>query len=667
MQYEVVLPKNEAQLELVMKKLLSDGKRFRHVPEINWWFIHYYLQGARNFENVNYSTGTLDVSYVDSEGLLSFRYDDITAKFQSQIGRLLQINLSPRVGKRSVGLDSLRNASIAQVALDFAFPASKVEDLQLDVVPKLTKYGCLGLAVWAEGDDMGIDVVPPWEILPIPPNPVEDNDVRGLIRHRSVPLDWIQSLDVTPHKSAKVYNEMERVVYPKAEKPAKAGETQGGNLLGEKPAASPVMGFNVDAVSGNKGKKDETTHDIVEFVETYIWNSAGYLRDYYIFAGGKHLFHKNYNDAKLYVPLQIVRDIKTGGFWGRSFVSTLLPLNQEMEFTLGRLLQNVQDIDAYGMLVEPTSSGVPSEILRSDDGIKRVRYEPDYMSPEIKPYQIKPVNAGTGPVNTAKIVSELTDKIANQPNALMQGDAPGRVDNSKALGFLFEVSNVPLTSTAVGLSIAVSNCYRVILGIAGIRWPKEKLVSVTMLDDTLAGISLDPTSGTMKLEDNNIPHPDEVEIGIKATLPKSKEQEKMELKEALATQTIDLFEYRITIRKKGIELPVGNEAEWQNYRRATLENIMLFGDGQTPGKIIVGDRDIHEIHMRVLQPFMARPEYYLASPEVREKFEEHFALHELGLGILPEGLPNIEDAAMEQDLDNKALEQAGGGVPPEFQ
>ena len=658
---ELTLPKDKSQRETVVKKLIDDGKRTRHIPEINWWLNHYYLQGARDFTNINYQTGTLNVSYIDEEGILRFRYDDIVSKFQAQVGRLMQIDISPRVTNKSIGLDAIKKASIGQVALDYAFPKSKVEELKLEVTPALSKYGCIGLAVWSDEEEMGIDVVMPWEIIPIPPNPIEDNDVRGLCRNRKVPLEWIQGLEQTPDKSAKVWKEVDVIAHPTGEVPTKTSSHTGTLLSEEAISTDPGMGGKT---GGSKAKKDETHQEVAEFTEIWTWGANGYLKDYYMYAGDKEVFFKEYSQFKLTVPLQIVRDIKTGGFWGRSFVSVMLPLNQEMEYTIGRVFQNIQDIDAYGLLLEPTSMGLPQEIFRGIDGIKRVRYEPDYMVPDMVPKNIAPVNSGLLPVKAIEMGTKLSEMLANQPTALMGGKAPGRVDSQAALGFLFEVSNTPLTSTAVGWATAMSNCYRAMLGVANIAWPTDKMVSVTMLDDTLAGISLDSASGDMSLSENNIPHPNDVEISVRAMLPRSAEQKKMELAKALEMGAIDMFEYRIMVRKEGIELPVGNEAEWQNYRRAMMENIVLFGDGEKPGQVIVSELDIHEVHNRVLQAFMARPEFYQAKPEVREAFIQHFGEHNLGMATIPDEMPQMEDAAAEADMMQQAEGQMGGATQP---
>ena len=126
--------------------------------------------------------------------------------------------------------------------------------------------------------------------------------------------------------------------------------------------------------------------------------------------------------------------------------------------------------------------------------------------------------------------------------------------------------------------------------------------------------------------------------------------------EALTKGIITPTEYRIMVRKKGLSLPVGNEIEWQSYRRATLENIVLFNDGVTSGRIRYSDRDLHQVHLDVLDAFMARPEFYLASDIVIKAFVDHRQTHLDGLGRLPNEMEYPEDAAT---LQAEQLKGAG--------
>jgi len=219
-----------------------------------------------------------------------------------------------------------------------------------------------------------------------------------------------------------------------------------------------------------------------------------------------------------------------------------------------------------------------------------------------------------------------------------------------------------LSPTAKSIAEAVSGIYRAALRILKDTWTDQKVVSLSNLDDSLAGIILDADSGTLSLSQNAIPYPDEVSITIASEVPVSAEQQKMELKEAYRDGRITLDEFNFEVRKRGLDIPVGGEFEWQSYRRAMLENIQLFRDGQTPGKIIMNERDLHRIHLMVLDSFMARPEFYAASQKVRDSFVEHRDEHFYAQGNMPEGLPMMEDAA---GLMMENSEDMMGGMPPQ--
>jgi hypothetical protein len=660
MGYKIDLPTDDKQLEEVLNYTIMESRRFRNIPEVNWWVAHYYLQGARTFDNVNYETGTLDISYVDEDGVLNFKYEDIVQKYQTQLGRLYQIDLAPAVEKRNIGIEDMRKASIAQVALRSVMTDGVLNELKTKVCPPLTKYGCVGLALWVEDEQMGIDVVSPWELVPLPPNPIEDHDIRGIARHRIVPMSYVQELNITPGKSAKVWAEMDKVNAPNANAPK--ATTQFSTFTQTITDTGRLSGGNSMFIGGKK-KQDQTHVDYVEFSEVWIDDGKGYLDEYILLAGQRLVYRSKdlYKGRRIKRPIQVATDFKTGNFWGRGFVSILLAFNNEMEYSLGRMFQNIQDIDVYGLLVEPTTMGLPAEIMRGSDGIKRVRYEPDYTAPDLKPFNISPQNAGLLPVRVLEASAKLYNQLANQPSELLSGGAPGRVDSNSALGFLYEASNTPLAPTALSLATAVENCYAAMLSMMQMEWDQETMIGVSMLDDTIAGITFDAGTGQMSLASNAIPSPEEVNIKVASMLPKSKEQQKMELAKSLELGIITAMEYRIEARKKGLDIPVGNETEWQNYRRAVMENIMLFGDGQKPGKITVDNIDMHDVHIMVLRAFMARPEYHQASDGVRNAFKQHYTSHMVGMGIYPDQLPYPEQAAEEQDMMNQM--QMQGQMP----
>jgi len=663
MGYQFLLPKDKKQAAEVVQSLVTQGRGKRNPQSIRWWLAAAYMSGFRDFSALDYTNGTVSVAYMDEAGVLKFRYEEIVSKYMGQLGRLLGLNLSPVVNRKGISLDGFRKSSVAQVVLESAFPEDKVKTLALELCPLLLMYGTIGVSLWVESEDsMGIEVIPPWEILPIPVDVSGPHDVRGLIRVRYVPVDWVRSLTITPSERSEASKKIDYVSVPTGNIPIDS------DLMGEgmMSMTSAGGGFYVkasdsnDMARGKAKKKDETHRDITRLVEVWTETSDGYLGEYAIYAGATkldELYRHNHSAHKYHLPTRIIRDVTVSGFWGRSYVDQLMPLNREIEIALSSLFQSVSDFDLYGIQLWPSTLGTPPLAMRGQDGIKRITYEPDYTCPEIKPENIEPAKMVQPQVKAIEMAIALMDKLARLPSEMMSGGAPGRVDSSAGLGFLYEVSGIPLSPTAKNIADGLSGVYRAMLRILKDIWSDQKVVSISNLDDSLAGIILDAESGTMQLSNNAIPYPDEVSITIASEVPVSKEQQKLELKEALDKQRITLEEYSFEVRKKGLDLPVGLEVEWQNYRRAMLENILLFGDGKTPGKVIISDRDLHKIHLDTLDGFMARPEFYAASAEVREAFVAHYEEHNAGLGAYPNQLGYPEEEA------EMALNPEMGGLP----
>lgn len=649
-------PGNKQQVEQIFQYLVSAGKSKMNPLSINWWMNHFYMRGLRNFSNINYGNGTLNASYLDDSGTLKFRYEDIVAKYQAQLGRLLTINLAPAVSRRGVSLDGLRKASTAQVVLDSAFPQEKVSKLALNAFPPLLHYGTIGFGLWVEGEDsIGIEVINPWELIPIPIDVSVPSDVRGLMRVRYVPTDYVKGLSITPSKRSKAYKGMDDVKVPFGDLPADvASKFQGTASLTHTGGGFYIRSGQSQVETQWKGrgtKKDKTQVDVTLLVEVWTETTDGYLAEYLIFAGSyqklNQLYRHDHSASKYYMPVKVARDVVVGGFYGRSFIDTLIPLNTEAEYSLSSLFQSVADFDLYGLMMWPAQQGTPPEAFRGRDGIKRLIFEPDYTTPDLKPFNIEPAKLTKPQIDAAMVAGSLMDKVSNQPTEMMKGGAPGRVDSASGLGMLYETSAIPLSPTAKNVAEAVAGVYRSMLGICKDIWPADKVVSISSLDDSLAGIAFDMATGEISLAKNAIPSPDEVNINVASEIPISKEQQKLELKEALKDQIITLDEYSFKVRELGLTSPVGNEVAYQNYRRAKLENLALFGDGETPNKeaVIVSERDMHLLHQSVLSAFMARPEFYAASADVRNAFVDHFDKHSMGLAKLPEGMPTMEEAA----------------------
>lgn len=666
--YVFTLPEDKEQRQDVIANMVSEGRSLRNPHSTRWWIANLYTQGFREFSNIDYNSGTVSVAYLTESGVMKYRHDELVAKMMTQLGRLLSIDLSPRVTKKGVSLDGLRKSSVAQVVLDEAISKDKVERLKAELCPSLLMYGTVGVGPWFEADDsQGIEVIPPWELLPVPADATGMTGHRGLMRIRTVPVEWVKRLAITPGEKSKVYKNVESQKIPAGNMPMdleKMGDGLtslaggGGSYFIQIPKAK-------DTANGKRRKeKDETQVPVTNLVEVWTETADGYLAEYSVYIGMtryEELYRADHSQAKYPMPVRVIRDIPSGSFWGRSYVDLLIPLNNEVEYALSSMFEAIADFDLYGLQLWPTTLGEPTEAERGQDGLKRIRYEPDYTCPEIKPESVEPAKMTAPMVDAVKLATSLMDRVANQPTEMMAGGAPGRVDSSAGLGFLYEASAIPLSPTAKSMAMGVAGVYRSILRVLKDKWSGQKVVSISNLDDSLAGVIIDQETGGIQLADNAIPYPDEVEVTVASEMPVSKAQMAAELKESLTAGRITIDEYNQEVRKKALDLPVGDELGWQSYRRAMLENLMLFGDGVKPGKVIVSPYDVGRVHTTVLLTFMARPEFYAASAEVRDAFISHLEEHRANAGAYPDQMPYPEETA-EGLLGEGAMMQ---GMPPQ--
>jgi len=619
---------------------------------VEWLVNHYYLQGVRNFRTLNYRTGTVVARHETTSGKINYRFEAVLRKYQTELGRLIRLDEAPTVKREgNFSLDGMRNAAMAQAALDVCRRESRLERCKAPFLQCLLLYGTAGLAVWGKDSLQAghvqpvVEVVPPWELIPLPVKSSLHADVEGVIRLRYLSMDELKK-----KVPAGAFNGIkpETIPVPYGQTPEDSGDATGGSASfsrgnGQADASAIVSG------TSEKAKEDAMMWDAVKTAEVFIPNGDGTLARYILWCGGKIVQDVRYEEDKEppMMPLSIARYIDTGSFYGRAFVSVVRPTNVEVEYLLKQLFENAQDIDQFGILCLPTDMGIDVQQLKNTGKPRYLQYQPDLTVPEHKPFALRPWNIGDWPGKVANMGRDILSELSGQ-GEMFEGGAPGRVDSAQGLGVIQETSSIPLSPTAESIARAYEGLYRAMLGLARDQWGENELAFLTHLDDSLVGVKMDPETGGITLDKSAVPHPRMVDLTIKAALPKSMQQRKLELLTMLERQLVSPRDFRRISQVEGLGFPLANRAEYENYRKAILHNILLFGDGKEPGRITMSaTSDNPEIHLETLGDFMAKPEFMLASEAVREAFEQRKVLYENMLGQkLPEGMDNFEDSAL---------------------
>lgn len=673
MSTESIFPSDVKDAEKTYENLVNRGRELRAPHQCQWYYTNAYAAGARHCV-LNYKKGTVKASWTDPKGRVHFVYEELLAKYAMQKGRLLGMDLSPRVVRRNDSLDGQRDAATVQAVLTHLFPHEKVEKLKKAILQPFLFYGTLGMSLWEDADDpkeQDIHLIPPWQITPIPTTVTHPIMARGMIVRKQMPVEQIKQKYRQMKLRSTALSEAETQKVNRADTPASTEDGCGeygymgyDNAFDEYPQNRESKKDGAD-----KGKTDKMEIGWLGIV--YLWDDRNYMTERLLFLGSKLLARDTYWRTKTYKQITTIHDMDIGGFWARSWMELQIPINSEQEGAIGRTFQNVKDLDLYGKTLVPTNFGINRHTLATPQagGPGYQPYEWDALSPGGQNVvQLRPFTSGNFANQALVQGMAISDRMAKQPE-MLSGDAPGRVDSAAALGTLLESGNTGIAPGALSIAHAFSEMYQAAISNARKTFNVGDTIAVTMMDDSLIGVVYDPGTGSVKLSDSGVPHPDSVEISVRSMAPISKQQQVLQLQNQLKLEIIQPWEYRVISRKKNLELPVGNVIEWESYLKARLENAVLFHDGRTVpegavdavGVLFSRDADMHELHIAVHRELIASVKFAMASLPVRQRIMNHLQLHENdGMGRIPEGLENVEDEAL---LAEELAAQQGGQVP----
>jgi hypothetical protein len=654
----------------VLQKMVDGAYQYANIQKVRWLLNYWWLQGLRDFYP-DWRTGTVRVhlhNRRDSAGKLKMVWEDASVKLQGELGRLGRMDVRPAVAKRGWGLDAIRKRAAADVLLDYLTSPVDFKVLKASVFNHLATYGTVGISFWARSQKVAgvgpvepqeggeprvmMEVIPAWQLLPIPFHPDSPEALEGIVRQRWVPLDWAKG-----REGLKLASDEKLDVHmaPFGARPTMDGPTGMGPLSQKAPGMVEKESF------WKKRQSKETDTKYVLMEEFFFFHDEKDRLARWVVKIGKHIaLDLQYKEKDVYVPIGVAKYFPWGGFYGRSFVEIILPVISEVETMASNLFQNVKDLDDFGFLTLPKNMGIAKTDLKKGKSPRVIWYEPDLVS-KAEPGILNPVTTTDFPGKVMAMGNEMVDRLT-QSSELMRGDAPGRVDSAVGLGFLHEMSSVPLSVPAGSVAQAFTQVYKAILAVAPDLMQGRSDLPLIGLSDHVMGLKVQPGSKTVKLEPRNYPAPHEVQLGVKDELPMSPSLRKKELLESLQSGLIDPLSFAIYCWEENIEYPVGRWADHENYRKAMMNNIMLFGDGVEPGQVVgSSEADNPRIHLMIIQRFMAKPEFVFASPAVRDAFEQLKGAYQ---ALIRQEYPQMaypeESAEMMQQM---AGQMAGAGPP----
>jgi hypothetical protein len=174
-------------------------------------------------------------------------------------------------------------------------------------------------------------------------------------------------------------------------------------------------------------------------------------------------------------------------------------------------------------------------------------------------------------------------------------------------------------------------------------------VPVNKLTLDLAGAIIDPQTSKVSFEQNPIPVISDLGITIRETNPRSeiaRKQEALQLYGMPGMQ--DPVRFMLLALEEGLDFALYMGEEQAAYESVVRNILMLYSDGEEPGRIIVTPQTaLPKLQGRVLTAFMGSPMMGMASPTVQDEFKKYREFLMMSMGtVLPEGVPSPEEMPM---------------------
>lgn len=677
-------PSKKSAVTAALRDAYQESQQEYQQRAIGWAFAHFFMQGQRSWGSNLAMPGLPSQTRRDDKKRRRVRHEKALVQAQTEMGRVLGIDLWPKIRRRpGLSLDTVREDAVCGALCDDAARWMLRPQLLISQAYQLVTYGTVGGLVHQPADPTAwrpaLSLVPAWEMRPLPGNMTSADQVLtgGISWCQYVNIDWLKSRYSDLIKLGKrddITSLLKEAVFGK--QLAVEGSPQNFNLIwgGIGSAATLANATAGTASGGTPADADMTTYG--EMREHWLFTDGGHVQRYIMQIGDtdplidadftSDEWRRIIGDILPTTPWGLSRYYEVGSFWGRGFVDKLLPLNREVELLLADWLDNLRTRDALTFLAMPGSLGISMSRMAEFRKNKLITYTPDASAPSARPEIIAPPNTGDALGKAIAILDGAQNDLTAQ-GELIYGGVPKRLESAKSLAMVGAYQNVPMAVCSKSLAAAYSDIWRGTLGY--IRYQhkvrgKQIKTAVMRLDEMSLGLTIDPKTAEISLADYAIGDPANIDTTIRSEIPRD---EDIILQQILLFKDKGLMttsECMIDIVTEGLNLPRVSRAPYNNWLNAWRENIILYNDGRSPGTIDC-DTSVENnlIHFLVIDELVQSAYYTVAEPAVQAVLKQHRQRHYDALPHLPEQMPGVDTLGQPQQF-NPGLGQQVGMVPP---
>ena len=126
----IKLPKNKIDLARIIDEHADREEARLSYRKIMWLLAWHYLAGARRFDVFDPSTGALSPHYLDEEGNMEFQSQEMLSAIDKVSGRLASLDLRPKVVRKGISLNSIRERALSQILMDHVVSNDQLDKIK---------------------------------------------------------------------------------------------------------------------------------------------------------------------------------------------------------------------------------------------------------------------------------------------------------------------------------------------------------------------------------------------------------------------------------------------------------------------------------------------------------------------------------------------------------
>lgn len=650
---------------------------------VSWTASHCWLQGLRPITN-NRGRSTFGLpseASPDIKGNKRIRVEHTMMRAVAEIGRILRIDTGLTVDRQGgLGLSQLRSESMAQAVFDAGDLLSNDPQRRICEAYAIVTYGMTGVAVQSRFRGKtylpSVGLIPPWELRPLPGGVYMPTEASGFSWSQWVSLGWLKKFFGGQYR------------FPSDTKKLFPRKMIAGNKFKENAPWS-VVGYSGAGATGT-GKAPEPDKKFSEDTDAEM-ELLVELRQHWIMAEDGELAHHivtlgpdwvaqwaNFVEGELAeladedpvsCPVGIVRYNTVGSWYGRSFVERVRPIDDAFERLYSDTIKNMRDTNQMRKVWFPLSGGFNKRNFNANGNNSYGFWSPDITAARVNPFVVDPANNGDANLRTLMATSQMMEQVSGQSD-IMFGQTK-RLESAGGVAMAQQASEVTIIQVAESLDSAYRQVGRAMLGYAKARLnpelfpgtPETVNIKLSKMDETVLGLRIDPATGQVGISASSIPMAKEIAIRIRNKVPLDKDRILRDIRDRVAVGLLSPVEADILYVVKGLDVPNLRRDYYNQYQLAWLENLILFGDGETPGTIrTISLMDNHGIHYMFHHELAASAVVrYGTSRQVLAKLTNHTLEHKRTTGW-PDNLAIPSQFRGPVQIPPGAVE-ASGGMP----